>query len=70
MLHKIRIIQKGSGTTTLGVSIPKELKHWYNVFVSIKESGNCIVLESGALPTSFNFKQIKAFGEVVDKIKI
>jgi hypothetical protein len=71
-LYKIRIIQhnKIGGTTTWGVTVPYSFKNWFDTTVSIKESGICLILESGAKPIAFTSKEIKTQGEVIDKIRL
>ena len=69
-LHKIRVVQVGGGTTTYGVTIPATFKSWVNLYVSIKESGGALILESGAKPVPFTNKELKQFTDVVDKIKL
>jgi hypothetical protein len=68
-LHKIRLIQRGA-TDVYGVTIPPSLIHWVNVFVSVRESGNCIILESGAIPQPFSIRQIKNQAIDINTIKI
>ena len=69
-LHRIRIIQQGK-TITHGLSIPKELvDKWAGVFVSVVESGNSLILESGALPMKFGLRDIRKDIQIIDKVKI
>lgn len=68
--HKIRVIQSGGGTVTWGLSIPLEFDHWRNIIVTIRESGNCLILESGASPSAFTMKDMKPSMKVVEKIII
>ena len=66
--HKIRVVQKRENV--YGVTIPASFKHWFGLLVSIKESGNCLILESGSPPEAFTFKDIKQQGIVVESVKI
>ena len=68
-LHKIRIVQHGGGTTTWGVTIPASLDSWFNILVTIKESGNCLILESGTHPVAFTIKDLKSQATSVEKVK-
>ena len=69
-LRKIRIIMQPQGDTApvYGVVLPPTLKHWLGVSVFIRESGNCIILESGCKPEALNKTQLrfnsKKIGEV------
>lgn len=56
-LHKIRLIQRGS-TDVYGVTIPPSLHNWINVTVTIREEGNCLILESGCIPEKLTKKDI------------
>ncbi len=69
-LHKIRVIQYGGGTTTIGLSLPLELSNWLNTFVSITESGNAIILESGAKAQPISNKELLKFSVQTEFVKI
>lgn len=56
--HKIRIIQKGPSGEVIGLSIPSEMKHWINIVVTIRESGNALILESGTIPLPLTNKEL------------
>lgn len=69
--QKVRKIVVNSNGFLLGVSLPHgKFDHWENVLVNIRESGNCLILESGAKPTAFDMKEIKKHVVIVDKIRI
>jgi hypothetical protein len=70
ILHKVRIVQSGGGTVTWAVTIPISLSHWRNVFVSIKEEGDKLVLLSGAQPGIFNNREVRMHSDVLEKIKL
>lgn len=69
-LRKIRLIAKTGTGDVYGVCIPPSLHNWIGVFVSIKESGNKLILESGCIPVAFTKKQINENSTNVEKIKI
>ena len=66
--HKVRVVQDGK-TITWGVTIPASFKHWFGVMVTIKESGNAIILESGAIPIPFSSKELKKQALTLETIK-
>jgi hypothetical protein len=69
-LHKIRIIVNDSKKDTYGVSIPESFNRFFNVFVSISEEGDKLILTSGALPSAMSNKEIKSHSIEVSKHKI
>lgn len=69
-LLKIRRIVSNKGGFLLGVSLPSKFNQWEGIFVNITESGNALILESGALPIAFDSKQIKRDAEVLAKISL
>ena len=69
-LHKVRIIYNGKINSTYGVAIPSDFNRWFNTWVTIKESGNSLIIESGARPTPFTFKEMKREHEVLERIRI
>ena len=67
--HKIRVIQKDKTGVVLGVTLPANFKHWLNLMVTIKESGNSLILESGAKVTPMTNIDMKSYiqnNDVVD----
>ena len=71
-LLKIRPIHKyKDGDEQLGVSLPAYLsKKWKNIFVTIKESGNSIILTSGAVPLKLTKKDIYKLSVKKEAIEI
>ena len=73
-LKKIRIIQQGKGTggkgVIYGVSLPQYLESWVGVYVSVKHSGNRIILESGAMPIPFTKMQLRTYSKKVGDVYI
>lgn len=68
-LRKIRLIQRGK-TDVFGVAIPPSLHNWVGVFVSFKESGNKLILESGCMPIALSKQDINNNSINLEKIKI
>ena len=68
-LRKIRLIQRGK-TDVFGVAIPPSLHNWIGVFVKIRESGNCLILESGCVPIALSKQDINDNSINLEKIKI
>ena len=68
--HKIRVITQERHRITYGVTIPSTYAHWVGVLVNIQESGNTLILESGAVPGAINLKTLKGQAEIIDRIKI
>ena len=68
--HRIRVIHGKLSSGVCGVTIPNQFKDWLNTFVTIKESGNCLILESGAIPSALTTIQLKSQITIVEKIKI
>ena len=61
-LRKIRIIQKGhTGGLgyTIGLSLPPYFERWLGINVSVKESGGCIILESGTKPIALSKMEMR-----------
>lgn len=71
-LRKIRIIvQSENITPVFGVVLPAAIgKKWFDVFVRVKESGNCIILESGALPIPFSRTNIRQTSKRLNVVEI
>jgi hypothetical protein len=71
-LHKIRKIAiYPNGTYCLGLSLPNYLADkWINTNVIVKESGNFIILYSGAMPVEFTKKEIKNDSKVLEKFRL
>lgn len=71
-LRKIRIMVKPINLSpTYGVILPIQLmKRWEGVFVKVSESGNSLILESGALPTPLTKKQINVHSKKLEVIEI
>jgi hypothetical protein len=68
--HTIRIIQKGGGTITWGITIPSLFENWFGTSVTIIENGNKLILESGAQPQSMKLKDMRKFSDEEEKIKL
>lgn len=72
-LRKIRIIvqpRNENSVPVYGVVLPSNLKHWVGVNVFIRESGNAIILESGAKPIPMPKTQLRDFSIKVEDIYI
>lgn len=55
----------------MGVVLPIGLSDkWLDVYVRVKESGNQIILESGALPQPMNKTMIRVNSKKLEVIKI
>lgn len=67
--HKIRII-KNREPIVFGVTIPQSFAHWLNILVQIRESGNCLILESGCRPEAFTMASVKQHIHVMERVKI
>lgn len=59
-LHKIRIIVKERNRQTIGVTIPPSFSDWIGIHVSIYQSGNALILESGNKPEMMTSKELGA----------
>jgi len=58
-LRKIRVLKIRDAENLIGLSLPSHLnRKWEGVLVKIIESGNCLVLESGAKASSINQKDL------------
>jgi len=67
--RQIRILNNKD--KVIGVSLPKFLNNkWLNVFVTVTESGNSIILESGTKVKAMNNSEINNISSVINKIKI
>lgn len=67
--QKIRKILITADQFFLGVTLPyKKFDHWFNTLVTIRESGNCLILESGCKPEVFSMKEIRKHSTVVEKV--
>ncbi|MCK5624968.1 hypothetical protein KAI04_03950 [Candidatus Pacearchaeota archaeon] len=54
-----------------GVVLPPNIvNQWLNVYVRVKESGNAIILESGALPIPLSKMQLKNNSKKIDEVYI
>lgn len=51
----------------LGVSLPKRLNHWENIYITANESGCYLILSSGCKPNTLTFNDIKKHSKVIDK---
>ena len=71
-LRKIRVIVKSNSMTDVyGVVLPPSIiSNWLNVYVKVIESGNVIILESGALPTPLSKIQLKIHSKKIDEVYI
>ena len=72
-LRKIRIIvqPRNEGSVPVyGVVLPSNLKHWVGVNVTIRESGNAIILESGAKPFPMPKTQLRDFSVKIEDVWI
>lgn len=70
-LHKVRVIQSGGGTVTGGVSLPQEVfVKWQNILVTIIESGNCLILQSGTTPQPITNTQLRQLSVETSFIRI
>lgn len=58
-LYKIRIVTREKNRVTYGVSLPASLASWCGTLVTVTESGNSIILESGTHPTPLKMKNMK-----------
>lgn len=58
--YKIRLLAKEKNRDTFGVTIPSKFEHWFGIMVTIRESGNVLILESGTKPEPLHIKDIKA----------
>ncbi len=64
-LRKIRVIKKAQSNSTeaIGITLPLNLIHWVETYVTVTESGNTIILESGTLPTSYKKTKLREMSE-------
>ena len=71
-LRKIRIIvQPINASPVFGVVLPSSIAiSWLDIYVTVIESGNQIILQSGARPSQLTKEEIKNNTEIVDKIRI
>ena len=69
-LHKIRIVQSGGGTVCWAVAIPATFSDWFGINVSIRESGNCLILTSGALPDCAKLRDIKNEFQILSRFRL
>ena len=67
---QIRVIQKGGGTITWGLAIPKKFAPWFGTLVTIKESGGSLILESGPRLEALSTREIKSGAVIGEFIKI
>ena len=68
-LRKIRLIQRGN-TDVYGVAIPPSLSSWFGLYVSVIESGNKLILESGCPPVALTKQMINDNSINMEKFKI
>lgn len=70
--RQIRVIVKSNTISPVyGVVLPPQLmEKWEGVYVRVYESGNKIILESGAQPMPFSKKQINSFSKKIDVVEI
>jgi hypothetical protein len=71
-LRKIRIIMqpKGDSAPVLGVVLPPNLKHWLDISVYVRESGTCIILESGCKAEVMSKTQLRDCSKKIGEIYI
>lgn len=56
---------------TIGLSLPKALSdRWLNVYVSVIEEGNKIIIESGTKTLPMDKVEVKEVSTVINKIKL
>lgn len=69
--RKIRVLMKPKNNSSVfGVVIPPQFYDWIGTYVTVKESGNCLILESGALPVSFSKSRIKQETRRIESVVI
>ena len=71
-LRKVRVIMKSNKTKPVfGVVIPSSIaERWNDILVTVKESGNSIVLESGAKPSVMSQDELNQKTERVGFLKV
>mgnify|MGYP001584479332 CR=1 FL=1 len=69
-LHKIRQIAAKKSRKILGLTIPNTFEHWNGIYVNIKESGSCLILESGAVPFILNKKEINQNSRLIETVTL
>ena len=67
--RQIRILNNKDNV--VGVSLPKDFnKNWLDIFVTITESGNSIILESGCKPSAMSALELKNSSKKIGKINL
>lgn len=66
--YKVRVLTKEKHRITFGITLPVIFSHWINTLVTIRESGNSLILESGAKPVPFKLKDVQ--GQTIEVINI
>ena len=71
-LRKIRIIvQSDKMNPVFGVVLPPFVEErWLGVHVRVRESGNCIILESGALPIPLKRSTLRSHSTKLNEVYV
>ena len=70
-IKKIRpIVKPRIGSPTYGIVLPVSFLHWAGVYVTIRESGTALILESGAKLSSLSNKKLNEKTEILNRFRI